>query len=199
MTTTERLDELRAYLERLASDATSRARSAPKLTCELPSGSEGHYYVIATVPAHEDIAAEELIKRGFGTYLPIYEQEFIRGRVKKTKVCVLFRGYVFAYVWDIARNKHRIETCDGVSHILKFAGTERFAVVPDEAIKEIEVLELNYFFNGPNWVRPRRKKRNSAGLHDPVKVSPKSYFSGIEGIDGRERNGLLHRALGLAS
>lgn len=199
MTTTKRVHQLTAYLDRLAADATARARSAPKLTCELPSGSEGHYYVIATVPSHEDIAAKELQKRGFGIYLPVYELEFIRRRVKRKVPCLFFRGYVFAYVWDIARNKHRIETCDGVSHILKYAGTERFAVVPDEAIKEIEVLELNYFFNGPNWVRPRRKKRNSAGLHDPVKVSPKSYFSGIEGIDGRERNGLLHRALGLAS
>ena len=106
---------------------------------EIVQGAAAKWYVLTTAANQERLAAAHLIGRRFGVYLPETEERTVhRGRVRDVRR-LLFRGYLFLFVWDIERHLRRIRACPGVMGILCREGHP--AVLPDAAIDEIREYE----------------------------------------------------------
>jgi transcription antitermination factor NusG len=188
------LPPLAAHLMEIAAQASDRARDH-KFEAEIAQ-QPACWHVIVTQPNRENMAARHLMRRGFGVYLPEFdEMGIVRGR-KRISHAPLFPTYLFAFVWQIDRQWGRIAACTGVVRVL-LNGT-RPAVVPDRIINEIQATELSQVVATlPRPPSRSRLKRWQRELLEVPTASPKSYFDGIEKIGATERCSALHRALNL--
>lgn len=195
------LPKLDPHLLQLAARATDRARDH-KFECSIDAPTEeipARWHVIVTQPNRENTAAGHLMRRSFGVYLPEFDEvAVIRGR-KRIRHQPLFPTYIFAFVWRIERQWHRISACTGVVRLL--LSGDKPAVVPDRLIDAIQATELSQVaVTQPEPRSKRRIKRWQRELmrdEDMLRASSKSYFDGIDKIDGPARNSVLHRALNL--
>lgn len=188
--------DLREYLDQIAREASSRAADHPYMA-EAREGATGQWYVLTTHPAHEKIAAGHLIARRFGVYLPETENwQVIRGRSTVRRV-LMFPGYVFLFVWDIARNWPRAKVCTGISGILNRADGSP-AIMPDADMRDIQATEWRELLATPHW-RKRSRRRANKYKHEPmtITVSTKSYWDEVAKQDDAGRQSALHKALGL--
>lgn len=204
------LPSLSDHLLQLAARATERAHANPFEAEIAPEPARWH--VIVTEPNREATAAGHLIGRGFGTYLPDYDQiAVIRGR-KRVIHQRMFPGYLFVFVWAIERQWRRIASCTGVTRML--LNGERPAILSDEQINEIQTREISQLVNG-DWLlfSTSQKRRNRKRMKrwecelerhacehmvdGAFRASTKSHFAGIEASNPVARNSVLHRALGM--
>jgi transcription antitermination factor NusG len=183
---------------------------ANKLGAEVVPSVTATWHIIETVPAHELIAAGHLIGRRFGVYLPETEQvEIHRGR-KVKMLRPLFPGYLFVFVWGLSRHFGRILACPGVWRFLQTG--EQPAVISDELIDAIRAIEnrerplsVTVEVIGKPKKRWRRAKANfqEQFIHDNEIVGVRPWSAYLDGIaasaNGHERNGLLHRAMGMTT
>lgn len=202
------LPSLSDHLLQIAARATERAHANPYGAEITPEPARWH--VIVTEPNREATAAGHLIGRGFGIYLPEYDEVVIsRGR-KRVLHQKMFPGYLFVFVWSIERQWRRMAACTGVSRLLR--NGDQPAVVTDEQINEIQTKEFNRLVNDTPLVAvsgPKRKKRLKRWerelekhaceqmIEGNFRVTTKSYFADIETLDAHSRNHRLHRALGI--
>lgn len=181
-------------------------------SAEIVPGAEATWHAVITAPAHERIAASHLISRGFGIYLPETEDvEVKRGR-KVTRTRPLIPGYLFVYVWDIARHARRIRACTGVLDFLLSDG--RIMVIPWAIIDQLRVIE-NYerpiVLPMDEVVRPKqaKKKRWRKSRAEPSLQAVPAEIIGVhayspfieemrQGLDDENRIAVFKRALGLA-
>lgn len=186
--------------------AGERSERQGPLDAELrPNGGgepHGHWWAVTTMPNHEGIAGAYLIARRFGIYLPQFPQTQIRRGRKIDYTRNMLPGYIFVYVWDIARHWRRILAIPGVTGMLP-------RIVPDHMIDTLRAEEnkLNpeYVMEEVIYYRKRRKKqqqhvvqrRTQVNPDDIVSVHAKSYWTGIETMNEQQRESLLHKALGL--
>ncbi len=202
------LPSLSEHLLQLAARATERAHASP-FAAEI-TAEPACWHVIVTEPNREAIAAGHLIGRGFGIYLPEYDEVVItRGR-KRVIHQRMFPGYLFVFVWAIERQWRRIASCTGVARLL--LNDQQPAILSDAQINEIQTREISQLVNGEALLLdspPKRRKRMKRWerelerhAYEPVvdgnfRSSTKSYFTGVETADPVVRNSLLHRALGM--
>jgi transcription antitermination factor NusG len=191
------IPSLAVHLMELAAQATDRARDN-KFEAEIDN-CPACWHVIVTQPAREYAAAKHLMRRGFGIYLPELDERLAGILTKRP----MFPTYLFIFVWGINSQWRRIASCTGVVRWLPNIGGDKPAVVPDDVIHEIQARELTQVIaNLPAEKVPRghkRLKRWQKELMAEVSptATPKSYFSGVEAVDGAMRNSVLHRALNL--
>lgn len=186
----------------LVSAQTRETRVDP-LRAEIVPNVSAQWHVIVTHPSHENIAASHLIGRGFGVYLPEINREYVVKGKKKVRSWPMFPTYLFAFVWDVRRHKHRVESCTGVSRVL-CSEFERPAVVPDWVISDLQAVEFTQLTKLPRSRMRGRKRSLPPGLEglrgeEIVKISTRSYFEDAAKLDDAARTSLLHRALGLTS
>lgn len=132
---------LQQVYRHLGDDNARRARLADErmvkqggYSAEIVEGTAPKWYVLTTAANQERIAASHLIGRRFGVYLPETERTIVKRGNR-----LLFRGYVFLFVWDIDRHQRRIRACPGVMGFLCREG--RPAVLPDAEIDKIRKYE----------------------------------------------------------
>lgn len=189
----------RDEIERRALEITADLdRKLGPYRAEIVPSASPLWHIATTVAAGEGVALEFLSDRGFGCYIPYFENTIMRRGRKVDLKRSLFPGHIFLFVWDIARHWRRIMACPGVASILTV--DERPVVVPFDAIYRMQAIE----FSGIESLRPkpRRRKKHQRALDskdgDVISISTKSYWREIVALDGDERNRLLHRALGIA-
>jgi transcription antitermination factor NusG len=112
---------------------------------EIVPGITPLWHVIETHPNHERTAAAHLIARRFGVFIPEIEETLIRRGRKIDVTRLMFRGYLFVFVWSIMQHLGRIETCPGVARVI-FVDDEPDrprlpAVISDKKIDEIRAVE----------------------------------------------------------
>jgi transcription antitermination factor NusG len=187
----------------------AQVRAATIIHAEAIPDVTATWHIVETMPAHEQIAAGHLTGRRFGVYLPETEQcEVHRGR-KIKMLRPLFPGYLFVFVWGLGRHIGRILACPGVWRFLQTG--EQPAVISDElidAIRAIEnkerplcvVVEVIYGKPKKRWRRSKAAPQEQL-IHDNEIVGVRPWSAYLDGIaangNGHERNGLLHRAMGL--
>ncbi len=203
------LPSLSDHLMQLAARATQRAHANP-FQAEI-AAEPARWHVIVTEPNREATAAGHLIGRGFGTYLPEYDQVAVtRGR-KRVIHRKMFPGYLFVFIWSIERQWRRIASCTGVTRLL--LNGQHPAILSDEQINEIQTREISQLVNGHESLlfggTPKRRKRMKRWekelerhacehmVNGNFRASTKSHFAGIEASDPVVRNSVLHRALGM--
>jgi transcriptional antiterminator NusG len=189
---------------------------------ELVPGAEPHWHVIETHPNGEATAAGHLIARRFGIFVPEIEETIIRRGRKIDVKRLMFRGYIFVFVWDILSHQRRIESVPGVARIMyvETAGGRKLpAVISDKKIDEIRAVEnrerpLPEIMMPEQIGMPKKKGRwkkiqkklyelqRAQWEHDNevVGCSPWSAFQdGLMTLDADGRNQTLRKALQLAA
>lgn len=201
----------RKYRRQVIETSRRLAEKAGPYSAEIVPGTKPTWHAVLTAPAHERIAASHLIARGFGIYLP--ETEVVefkhRREVKRTKP--LIPGYLFVYVWDIARHTSRIRACTGVIDFLQADG--RIMTIPWAIIDQLRVIE-NYerpiVLPMDEVVRPKqaKKKRWRRSRAEPALLAVPAEIIGVHayspfieemrsGLDDENRLAVFNRALGL--
>ena len=205
----------------LGADNARRVRLADErmakqggFNAEIVEGVAAKWYVLTTAANQERIAAAHLIGRRFGVYLPETEETIVtRGRKRDVRR-LLFRGYLFLFVWDIDRHLRRIRACPGVMGILCREGQP--AVLPDAAIDDIrqyenserplalsvEAVAAPSKKKKKRWRRSRKPADDAVPSRDNDIVDVRAWgFRFDENLVSpieETRRSALHRALGLA-
>lgn len=187
---------------------------------EIVPGITPLWHVIETQPNHERTAASHLIARRFGVFIPETEETLIRRGRKVDVNRLMFRGYLFVFVWSILRHLGRIETCPGVARVI-FVDDEpdqprRPAVISDKKIDEIRAVEnskrplpmimLDEIPGISKRKKPRRRntpkserERQIERGNDVVACRSWSPFQdSLLSLDSAGRNQTLLNALGLS-
>lgn len=194
----------REIAKRALKEAEDRARKIGPINAEMAS-PHGTWHVLTTHPQHERIALAHLAARRFGAYVPMLDRVVYskRHRKKQRLQSLMFPGYVFVFVWDLAKNYRRIVNVPGVARML-MRDSDCPATLTDEDINRMQaeeaksVAEANgLYFKGKNRSRGWRKRMEDGA--NTVTSSPKSYFDNIGSLDEEGRVGVLHKALGLLS
>jgi transcription antitermination factor NusG len=181
---------------------------------EIIPECRAQWHVLISQPGHERIAASHLITRGFGVYLPECENAVMRrGRVQRVRQ-LMFVGYVLVFVWDVGHHFRRILACVGVQDFLRHSNGSP-AVLSDEIVDHIRAVEneqcplvatletVNLKKLKKRWRRKHKNAEEQAyrqyADNEIVATRTWSAFRDLPALDESQRNGLLRRALGLAS
>lgn len=124
-------------------DIVDRSPSNP-LVAEIYSGVTPRWHVIETHPSREKTAAAHLVARRFGVFVPEKEETIVRRGRKVDQTTLLFRGYVFVFVWDIMEHMRRIMAVPGVMRPIYLEdafGRRKPAVLTDEQVDQIRAVE----------------------------------------------------------
>ncbi|MBI5752538.1 MAG: transcription/translation regulatory transformer protein RfaH [Hydrogenophilales bacterium] len=147
------------------------------------------WYLIYTKPRQEALAQENLVRQGYGVYLP--KVRLMRRRRGKQEAVVepLFPRYLFIHLDTQSDNWAPIRSTFGVASLVRF-GSEP-AQVPDELVARLKSQEGQEGLH--EWAEPKMK------VGDRVRVA-EGPLKGVEGIllakTGQERVMLLLEMLG---
>lgn len=150
MTSKGNLADVRAALGRdfEVGDIIDRSASNP-LLAEIYEGVSPCWHVIETHPNRERTAAAHLIARRFGVFVPEKEETVVRRGRNFEQTTLMFRGYIFVFVWDILEHIDRIKAIPGVmrlvyvedAHADDTNSRRRPAVLTDEQVDQIRAVE----------------------------------------------------------
>lgn len=189
---------------------------------EIVPGRTPQWHVVETHPNRERTAAGHLIARRFGVFLPEKEETVVRRGRKFDQTSLIFRGYIFVFVWDIVEHIDRINSIPGVSRLVyveTMGGRRLPATLTDEQIDQIRAVEnherpLPAITIPEEIIRPKGKGRwtkKQKRLYDlqrqqiehdneVVACRPWSAFQdSLLTLDEEGRNQTLRNALGLAA
>lgn len=198
----ETVEQIKRRALQIAADIEARIG---KYSAEIITDVTPQWHLIETLANQELKASEFLVDRHFGVFMPKFEADAIR-MLDGINLCsgrrLIFPGHLFVFVWDIEAHWRRIRSCPGVLRVL-VDRPEHPVVVPDSAIDFIQALQFG-LSPAPKPKRKRYKARQKQQGNEPeacdyVRISTYSALHGIESLDDNGRNGLLHKALGLAS
>jgi len=129
------------------------------------------WYLVYTKPRSEPVAAENLLRQDYRTYLPLFKKTCIKNAQAKTIIEPLFPRYVFIELSTETDNWSPIRSTIGVSKIVNFGFTP--AKVPDSLItllKENENSDGLYEF---------LEKKLVKGQSVEIMSGPMMGYSGI--------------------
>jgi transcriptional antiterminator RfaH len=147
------------------------------------------WYVAATHPQKEHVAANHLERQGFATFLPRFEK--VRRHSRKVDVVPvsLFPGYIFVSFDISAQPWHSIRSTFGVRYLVGSNPT-RPQMVPWGVIESLQALSDNGVID---------KTLHDLKPGDQVRVinGPfADHFAMVESLSDRDRVNLLFRILG---
>lgn len=223
MTTKGNLADVRAALGRdfEIGDVVDSSASNPLLAEVYPEVSPC-WHVIETHPSRERTAAAHLIARRFGVFIPEKEETVVRRGRKFEQTSLMFRGYIFVFVWDIMVHMRRIQAVPGVSRVMFLTdctGRRWPAVLTDEQVDAIRAVEnherplpeitIPQEISMPNkkgrWTKRQKmlnelRKAEFERDNEVVACRPWSPFQEeLLTLDTDGRNQSLRKALGLAA
>lgn len=110
---------------------------------EIMPGAVPQWHVVETHPNSERTAAAHLVARRFGIMVPEIEETILRRGRKIDVTRLMFRSYIFIFVWDIMAHQRRIQSVPGVSRIMyvETVRGKRPAVISDAMVDEIRAVE----------------------------------------------------------
>lgn len=186
---------------------------------QIVPGVIPHWYLIETHPNRERTAAAHLISRRFGVFMPEKEETIVRRGRKLDQVSLMFRGYIFVFVWGMMKHLKRIEAVPGVSRVVFIEvedGAKKPGIVTDEQIDQIRAVENQFRplkeIMVEEIVKPKRRMTNRQKMlyrlqreqaerdNEIVACRAWSPFQdSLMTLDSDGRNQTLRNALGLAA
>lgn len=219
----DKLQELRSERGRdlEVGDVVDYSLTNPTLAQIVP-GVTPCWHVIETHPNRERTAAGHLVARRFGVFVPEKEETIVRRGRKLEQTSLMFRGYIFIFVWGINQHFNRIRAVPGFSRIVTTEnpdGSRKPAVLTDQQIDQIRAVEnrerpLPAIVIPEHMMMPKRKgrwRKNQKALYaleqeqlkrdsEVVRCRPWSAFQdSLMTLDSEGRNQTLRNALGLAA
>ncbi len=153
---------------------------------ELPVKS---WYLVYTKPRQEEVALTNLVRQGYGVYLPHVREARKRQGRRIMVVEPLFPRYLFIYLDTQTDNWGPIRSTLGVASLVRFG--QKPACIPDELVDFLKARE------GEAGLHEWAEQNYRAG--DKVRVA-EGAFRGYEGIllarNSRERVVVLLDILG---
>lgn len=143
-TTKGNMEQVRAALsgELHVGDIVDYTPGNERLAEILPRATP-QWHVLETHPNSERLAASHLIARRFGVFVPETEETIVRRGRKIDVTRLMFRTYIFVFVWDIMAHQRRIQSVPGVSRIMyvETVRGKRPVVISDVLIDQIRAVE----------------------------------------------------------
>lgn len=190
----------------------------PTLATIVP-GVRPAWHVIETHPNRERTAAGHLVARRFGVFVPEKEETIVRRGRKLEQTSLMFRGYVFIFVWGINQHFNRIRAVPGFARIVTTEdanGNRRPAVLDDDIIDKIRAVENTQRplrgmtlddIKKPKgrWTKKQKmiyqlQREQAERDMEVVACRPWSPFEqDLMTLDSEGRNQTLRKALGLAA
>lgn len=189
---------------------------------QIVPGMTPRWHLIETHPNRERTAAGHLIARRFGVFLPEKEETIVRRGRKLDQTTLMFRGYIFIFVWGVLHHIKRIEAIPGVSRVVFVDVSEGLrmpAILTDEQIDQIRAVEntqrplpaitVEDVIQVPKqkgrWTKKQKRlyelqRAEFEAANEVVACRPWSAFQdGIMDLDGEVRNQTLRNALRIAA
>ncbi|WP_407146264.1 transcription termination/antitermination protein NusG [Bradyrhizobium sp. ORS 86] len=221
-TTKGNLGEVRAALAAVqVGDVVDIVDPGDPLAAQIVPGVSPAWHVLEVQPNHERSVAAHLIARRFGVFVPETEEDIIRRGRKLHVTRLMFRGYVFVFVWDILAHKTRLEVIPGVTRIMRHPPTPEgepgeAVVLTDALIDRIRAVEnskrpMTIVIDNSLYVskkkrrrwRKERRERYEKELKSAAEIVACRPWSAFEDalsmLDDAGRNQTLLSALGLSS
>lgn len=155
-----------------------------------PLGSGKAWYLVYTKPRQEEVALTNLVRQGYGAYLPRVRQARRRQGRRIEVVEPLFPRYLFIHLDAGTDNWGPIRSTVGVASLVRFG--QEPARVPDALVRFLKIQEGEGGLH--DWAAP-----GEFTTGDRVRVA-EGVFEGYEGIllarSSRERVLVLLDVLG---
>lgn len=148
------------------------------------------WHAVQTKPGQEDRAAFNLLRQGYGVYLPKYSRLRRHARKVERVARPLFKGYLFIAIDDDRKGWRAINSTFGVARIVASAGLP--VIVPDSIIDNLRQREGQ---DGCIRLQPQRHLKRG----DKVRVTDgvfESLFGLYEGMKDSDRALVLIELLG---
>jgi transcription antitermination factor NusG len=139
-----------------------------------PVPQAGAWYALYTCPRHEKRVAEQIKRRSFSCFLPLYRSVRRWKDRRKELELALFPGYVFVHM--VPESRLRVLQVPGVVRLVSFNG--RPAALPEQ---EIEVLRSR--LSSTARIEPHPYLRKGCRVH--VRSGP---MQGLQGIVVRRKD-----------
>lgn len=114
---------------KIARDAESHINAAVSkarpIEAEITEGAHADWYLVHTFPGDDVRAMRWLARRRFGVFRPMQQREDKRRSIKLQGWEAAFPGWLFVYVWDIAKMRDRILATPGVMGMLYYPDTTK--------------------------------------------------------------------------
>lgn len=187
--------------------AGERDKRGP-LFAELVPEINPCWHLIETFAGAENLAAAHLAGRRFGIFLPMFKRtKKDRFGVRRTRIINLLPGYLFLFVWNLAKHQRRILSCPGVRSIHYVAGEPY--IVPDSLIDTLRIKETQYdedldaIITGNSKKKKRRWRKSREG-HAPIQsaeitIGPYSVLDRIEELDAEGRISVFRQVIGIGA
>ena len=180
--------------------AEREAMRCGPINAEIVGDVSPSWHILTVEPMRETTAAAHLIARRFGVYLPTVP--ILRlgrgGRISMARLAPMFPGYLFVFVWDVARHWGRMRALPGVRNLM-LQGDGAPAVISDHLINAVQVTE---FMETERAMKPKRRRgaAHRVDVGDKLTIRSKSYWrEHLEGLAPDARIRLLARALEIGS
>ena len=122
--------------------------------------------VVVTGALNQNAVAARFEDRGFKTFQPVYEREVRHARKTVRKTYPMFSRYLFAYLDDChLRDALNVRGCVDV---LRKAGSQRMAVVPDAVLASLGAPGAEEFQCGELATVLRGQWKDLSGVVDAV-------------------------------
>ena len=139
-----------------------------------PSHQESHWYALYTCARHEKHVAEQIKRRSFSCFLPLYRSVRRWKDRRKELDLALFPGYVFVQMEF--EKRLQVLQLPGVVRLVSFNGQP--AVLPTEEIEELQTrLSAGFKMEPHPYLRAGRRVRVRSGA-----------MQGLEGIVVRRKD-----------
>jgi transcription elongation factor/antiterminator RfaH len=143
-------------------------------TAPVPQTIEARWYALYTCPRHEKLVAQQIERRRFSCFLPLYRSVRRWKDRRKELELALFPGYVFVQMSLV--NKLQVLNVPGVVRLVSFNGQP--AALPGEEIEALRTRLSGQFKVEPHpYIQTGRRVRVSSGP-----------MEGFEGIVVRRKN-----------
>lgn len=155
----------------------------------MPAGISTPWYVAHTKPRQEQAARENLVRQGYGVYLPQLKVLKNAGRAQRVGFEPMFPRYLFFQPSSVEQSIAPVRSTHGVTSIVRFGGIP--ALLPADTLRSILAFECRQNAADISELRDLRP-----GKAVVITTGPLAGLQGLVSMVSKQRVIVLMRLLG---